>query len=97
MDRNILAQLNDTKIDNFFEEYVKQNVNDEANLEHSDSESEEEHLYGANKRLKFDDYIELSQEQDEDEAAGEEYQRYKDSRLGTTDIEILFGGKVILF
>jgi hypothetical protein len=97
VDRNILAQLHDTKINNFFEEYVKQQVNENVNSEHLDSESEEENLYGANKKLKFDDYNELSQEQDEDEVAGEEYQRYKDSRLGRTDIEILFGGKVILF
>ena len=97
VDRTILNQLNDTKISDFFEEHLKQHISDEADSELSDSESESENLYGASKRLKFDDDLVLSQEQYEDEAVGEEYQRYKDSRLSTTDIEILFGGKVTLF
>jgi hypothetical protein len=40
---------------------VKQHINDKA-----DSESEEENLYGASKRLKFDHYIQNSQGPDKD-------------------------------
>jgi hypothetical protein len=90
----ILKQLKDTKMDDYYEEFLKKN-DDSENDASSDSESENEG-FGANKRLKFDDIIDLPSTSSTNETVESEFIRYKDAKLSGDDKSILFG-QVITF
>jgi hypothetical protein len=67
------------------------------NLIQNENLVEEEEGFGANKKLKFDEDMDINQERIVDETAENEFKRYKTTRLSKADVLVLFNGKVTYF
>lgn len=90
VENHIIGQLNDKKLDTYYEDYQRITRVDSLIVEDEEDEAKVE-LTGANKKLKFDEDFSFSQERVGDETAEEEFKRYKNSRLSQSDVAVLFG------
>ena len=92
---HIMNQLKDKKMVEYHDDYTKKHQ-DVVDKDSDDSDSADQ-IYGGNKRLKFDNDVDFSSVRNDNETVEEEFNRYKNSRLNTNDIDILFYGKVIIY
>jgi hypothetical protein len=95
VENHILAQLRSASMTEFHDEFSSNAFVD--NLIQNENLVEEEEGFGANKKLKFDEDMDINQERIVDETAENEFKRYKTTRLSKADVLVLFNGKVTYF